>query len=106
MIANVFLPSRSCVEFAGYLREYVRSEDHRYPARLASQPSVAHPPPPPRLSPSSEARLQLLYKRSVRSSTDPYKRAVHCLVGRCEVADCHASVCSKTEDYMWLKVRW
>jgi nuclear pore complex protein Nup93 len=73
------------VEFAGYLREYIQSEDQR-------------------LSPSSEARLRLLYKRSVQSSTDPYKRAVHCLVGRCEVADSHTDVCTKTEDYMWLKL--
>ena len=62
------------------------------------------PLPPPRLSPSSEARLQLLYKRSVRSSTDPFKRATYCVVGRCEVADNHSDICSKTEDYMWLKV--
>ena len=62
------------------------------------------PSPSLRLSPSSEARLRLLYKRSVQSSTDPYKRAVHCLVGRCEVADSHTDVCTKTEDYMWLKV--
>ena len=57
-----------------------------------------------RLSHSSEMRLRLLYKRGVRSSSDPYKRAVCCLVGRCEVADSHPDVCSKTEDYMWLKV--
>ena len=60
--------------------------------------------PSHRLSPSSEARLRLLYKRSVQNSTDPFKRAVYCLVGRCEVADSHTDVCTKTEDYMWLKV--
>ena len=57
-----------------------------------------------RLSPSSEARLQLTYKRSIRSSTDPYKRAVYCLLARCDISDNHPDVCVKTEDYMWLKV--
>ena len=60
--------------------------------------------PPPRLSPSSEARLQLGYKRSVRSSSDPFKRAVYCLLARCDVSDNHPQVCLKTDDYMWLKV--
>ncbi|CAI8034729.1 Nuclear pore complex protein Nup93 [Geodia barretti] len=77
--------AQSCVEFCGYLREYVQSQDLR-------------------LSHSSETRLRLLYKRTVRTSTDPYKRAVYCLVGRCEVADSHPDVCSKTEDYMWFKL--
>lgn len=73
------------------------------PPSLSPSPT-SFPLPPPRLSPSSEARLQLLYKRSVRSSTDPFKRATYCVVGRCEVADNHSDICSKTEDYMWLKV--
>ena len=60
--------------------------------------------PPSRLSPSSEARLQLGYKRSVRSSSDPFKRAVYCLLARCDVSDNHPQVCLKTDDYMWLKV--
>jgi nuclear pore complex protein Nup93 len=77
--------AQSCVEFCGYLREYVQSQDLR-------------------LSHSSETRLRLLYKRAVRTSTDPYKRAVFCLVGRCDVADSHPDVCSKTEDYMWFKL--
>lgn len=92
------------MEFAGYLREYIQSEDRRYlsPPPL---PLPSPPTPPCRLSPSSESRLQLLYKRTVRNSPDPYKRTVYCVVGRCEVADSHTEVCAKTEDYMWLKVQ-
>lgn len=77
--------AQSCAEFAACLQEYIQSEDQR-------------------LSPSSEARLQLNYKRTVRSSTDPFKRAVYCLLARCDVADNHPDVCSKTDDYMWLKL--
>ena len=57
-----------------------------------------------RLPPSSESRLQLLYKRNVRTSTDPYKRAVYCLLARCDINDNQSHVLIKTEDYMWLKV--
>ena len=77
---------RSLSEFAGYLQEYMQSEDRR-------------------LSPTSEERLRLQYKGSVRSSNDPYKRAVYCLLARCEVNDNHSVVCDKIDDYMWLKVR-
>ncbi len=61
-------------------------------------------PPPTRLSPSSEAKLQVHYRRSVHTTTDPYKRAVHCLLARCCIGDNHPEVATKTDDYMWLKV--
>ena len=57
-----------------------------------------------RLSPDAEARVQLEYRRNVRSSTDPFKRAVYCLLGRCDNNENHSQVIAKTEDYMWLKV--
>ncbi len=40
----------------------------------------------------------------MRTSTDPYKRAVHCLLARCDVSDNHPEVATKTDDYMWFKV--
>ena len=58
-----------------------------------------------RLPPTSETKLQLIYKRSVRNSTDPFKKAVYCVLACCEVLEDHREVCNKTEDYMWLKVR-
>jgi nuclear pore complex protein Nup93 len=57
-----------------------------------------------RLPPNYENKLRLLYKKSVRASTDPYKRAVYCILGRCELNDDHSQVIVKTEDYMWLKL--
>ena len=79
------LVHRSLSEFAGYLQEYIQSEDRR-------------------LSPSSEERLKLTYKGSVRSGHDPYMRVVYCLLARCDVSNNHPEVCVKTDDYMWLKV--
>ena len=58
----------------------------------------------PRLGPSSEARFQISYKRLVKSCKDPFKKAVHCVLGRCDVMNNHPDVCVKTDDYMWLKV--
>lgn len=42
----------------------------------------------------------------LRNSADPYKRAVYCLIGKCDIADNHGEVADKTEDYLWLKVRY
>ncbi|CAH3176978.1 unnamed protein product [Porites lobata] len=58
-----------------------------------------------RLSPSSESKLRLQYRRSIRTSQDPFKRAVYCLIGHCDVlSDSHQEVANKTEDYLWLKL--
>ena len=53
----------------------------------------------------SERDLRLIYKRKIRSScTDPYKRAVYCLLGRCDPRDSHTEVADKTDDYLWVKL--
>ncbi|XP_076352512.1 nuclear pore complex protein Nup93-like [Tachypleus tridentatus] len=57
-----------------------------------------------RLSPSSEGQIRLQYRRSVRTSTDPYKRAVYCILGCCDVTDDHSEVATKTDDYLWLRL--
>ena len=69
----------------GCLQEYQANEDRQ-------------------LSPTTLTRLQTMYKRSVRSSQDPFKKAVYCIVGQCNLQDNHNKVVVKTEDYMWLKV--
>ena len=45
-----------------------------------------------RLSPHSENLVKLSYRRAVRSSTDPFKRAVHCILGACDPSDEHGEV--------------
>lgn len=61
---------------------------------------------PCRLSPNSENKLRLHYRRVLRNSADPYKRAVYCLIGKCDISDNHGEIADKTEDYLWLKVFW
>lgn len=57
-----------------------------------------------RLSPATENKLRLHYRRALRNNTDPYKRAVYCVIGRCDITDNQSEVADKTEDYLWLKV--
>uniref|UniRef100_A0A6Q2XYN6 Nuclear pore complex protein Nup93 n=1 Tax=Esox lucius TaxID=8010 RepID=A0A6Q2XYN6_ESOLU len=56
------------------------------------------------LAPATENKLRLHYRRVLRNSADPYKRAVYCLIGKCDIADNHGEVADKTEDYLWLKL--
>ncbi|CAH1270686.1 NUP93 [Branchiostoma lanceolatum] len=72
-------------DFAMFLREYVRSEDRR-------------------LSPSTETKVRLHYRRAIRNSTDPFKRAVYCILACCDTSDTHSDVADKTEDYLWIKL--
>uniref|UniRef100_A0A671FT88 Nuclear pore complex protein Nup93 n=1 Tax=Rhinolophus ferrumequinum TaxID=59479 RepID=A0A671FT88_RHIFE len=72
-------------EFKTWFQEYMNSKDRR-------------------LSPATENKLRLHYRRALRNNTDPYKRAVYCIIGRCDVADNQSEVADKTEDYLWLKL--
>ena len=57
-----------------------------------------------RLDPSTQSRLQMTYRKFVRSSSDPYKKAVYCLLACCDFNDNHPEVIQKTDDYIWYKV--
>ncbi|KAG1675940.1 Nuclear pore complex protein Nup93 [Nymphon striatum] len=70
-------------EFSVYLKDFMNSEDRR-------------------LTPANETKIKLEYRRSVRSSTDPFKRIVYCIIGCCDVSDYHSEVADKTEDFLWL----
>ncbi|XP_046568513.1 nuclear pore complex protein Nup93-like [Haliotis rubra] len=72
-------------DFPGFFREYVNSSDHR-------------------LSPGSDTKIKLQYRRIVKNSTDSYKRAVYCVVGQCDFSEDHAEISDKIDDYLWLKL--
>lgn len=44
------------------------------------------------------------YRRYIRSSTDPFKRAVYCVIGSCDVNDEHKEVAQTADDYLWFKL--
>ncbi|KXJ26896.1 nuclear pore complex protein Nup93 [Exaiptasia diaphana] len=72
-------------EFKEFFKEYIHNKERR-------------------LSPSTESKVRLQYRRSIRTSHDPFKRAVYCLIGHCDLADNHQEIATKTDDYLWLKL--
>jgi nuclear pore complex protein Nup93 len=73
-------------DFRGYLQEYMQSRDSGR-------------------SQSMLTRIRTHYRRIVRLSSDPYKKAVYSVIGCCDVTENHSQVAVKTDDYMWLKLR-
>ena len=57
-----------------------------------------------RLGPHSEASVRLSYRRSVRAASDPFRRAVHCVLGACDPLEAHSEVASSLDDYLWIKL--
>ena len=57
-----------------------------------------------RLTPHTENVVRIAYRRSVRACTDPYKRAVYCLLGACDPSDEHSEVATSLDDYLWIKL--
>ncbi|KAH9375434.1 hypothetical protein HPB48_008553 [Haemaphysalis longicornis] len=78
---------QAAVELTPIFEEYAASEDGH-------------------LSASSENRVRQQYARSVRTpdARCPFKRAVFCILGRCDVAQDHPEVTTTCEDYLWLKL--
>lgn len=56
------------------------------------------------LSTASRAALLTRYKRNVRSGSDPFKRAVFCVLGGCEPNENHPEVASSIDDFLWIKL--
>ncbi|GAB6021639.1 Nucleoporin nup93, variant 2 [Chamberlinius hualienensis] len=56
------------------------------------------------LKPRSENQFRILYKRLGQACTDPFKKAVFCVVGSCDLKEDHPEVVSKIDDYLWLKL--
>ncbi|KAI4825861.1 hypothetical protein KUCAC02_021526 [Chaenocephalus aceratus] len=86
-------------DFKTWFQEYMTS-----PGQAEGHTVTYFPTLPFSLSPTSENKLRLHYRRVLRNSADPYKRAVYCLIGKCDISDNHGEVADKTEDYLWLKL--
>jgi len=57
-----------------------------------------------RLSPQTESIVRIQYRRSVRQSSDPFKRAVYCVLAACEPQEEHSEIATSLDDYLWLKL--
>ncbi|KAJ8303074.1 hypothetical protein KUTeg_019470 [Tegillarca granosa] len=77
--------SHNLGDFPSFMQEYISNEDHR-------------------LSAGSETKIKLQYRRIVKNGTDPYKRAVYCIVGHCDPKEDHGEIADKIDDYLWIKL--
>lgn len=57
-----------------------------------------------RLSPHSDNIVRLSYRRAIRNTTDPFKRAVYCILGACNPSDEHSEIATSLDDYLWIKL--
>jgi len=57
-----------------------------------------------RLSSDTSRRLRVSYRRQAAHMRDPFKRAVFCLLAKCDVHLDHPDVATTTDDYLWIKL--
>ena len=57
-----------------------------------------------RLSTHTENVVRINYRRSVRATSDPFKRAVFCVIAACDPTDEHPEVATSLDDYLWIKL--
>ncbi|XP_049869475.1 nuclear pore complex protein Nup93-like [Pectinophora gossypiella] len=68
----------------------------------ALEEHISNPEKP--LSDKLQTAINFQYRIQVRNSTDPYKRAVYCVIGCCDTNDEHSEVAKTADDYLWLKL--
>ncbi|VDM15646.1 unnamed protein product [Hydatigera taeniaeformis] len=56
------------------------------------------------LPPKLVANVRKTYRRLVKTSRDPYKRLVYCLLGCCDLSDAHTDVGQSIDDFLWLRL--
>ncbi|CAI9720298.1 pore complex Nup93-like [Octopus vulgaris] len=56
------------------------------------------------LGPSTQTKVRHYYRRTIKNSSDPYKRAVYSVISQSDPLEAHAEIADKTEDYLWLKL--
>ncbi|XP_050082898.1 nuclear pore complex protein Nup93-1-like [Anopheles aquasalis] len=60
--------------------------------------------PAQKLNPRLELQIRMQYKRQIRNATDPYKRAVYCIVGCCDIQEPHADIAKTSDDFLWIQL--
>ncbi|KAJ9579367.1 hypothetical protein L9F63_024525, partial [Diploptera punctata] len=72
-------------EFCSVMEELVNNKDNKLTSRL-------------------ETLVKFQYRRHIRNTTDPFKRAVYCSIGSCDVNEEHEEVAKAADDYLWIKL--
>lgn len=60
--------------------------------------------PEQRLNSKLETQLKMQYKRQIRNTTDPFKRAVYCIVACCDINEHHPEVAKTSDDFLWIQL--
>lgn len=60
--------------------------------------------PDQKMNTKLEALIRMQYKRQIRNATDPYKRAVYCIIASCDINEQHAEVAKNADDFLWLQL--
>lgn len=60
--------------------------------------------PDQKMNTKLELQIKMQYKRQIRNATDPYKRAVYCIIGCCDVTDQHSEVAKTSDDFLWIQL--
>lgn len=48
--------------------------------------------------------MKLQYCNKIKNSTDPYKKAVYCIIAACDIHEQHLEVAKTTDDFLWIQL--
>ncbi len=57
-----------------------------------------------RLSPGTESLVKIQYRRNVRQSSDPYKRAVYCIMAACDSQEEHGEIATSLGELYMVRI--
>ncbi|XP_037938860.1 nuclear pore complex protein Nup93-1-like [Teleopsis dalmanni] len=60
--------------------------------------------PEQKINSKLEGQLKLHYCNKIKNSTDPYKKAVYCIIAGCDVNEQHSEVAKTTDDFLWIQL--
>lgn len=60
--------------------------------------------PDQKMNTKLESLIRMQYKRQIRNATDPYKRAVYCIIASCDINEQHPEVAKNADDFLWLQL--
>ncbi|XP_039959553.1 nuclear pore complex protein Nup93-1-like [Bactrocera tryoni] len=60
--------------------------------------------PEQKINSKLEGQLKLHYCNKIKNSTDPYKKAVYCIIAGCDINEQHLEVAKTTDDFLWIQL--
>lgn len=60
--------------------------------------------PSQKINAKLEVQLKMQYKRQIKNATDPYKKAVYCIIACCDNNEQHPEVAKTSDDFLWIQL--